>query len=55
MMSEDRAKLAYETFRNGLKNPDDIPTWDKATSWVRDIVMVGYLQGMLDGFSRNRS
>ena len=50
-MNEDRAKLAYETFRNGLKNPDDIPTWEKATSLIRDIVMVGYLQGRLDALA----
>lgn len=51
MMNEDRAKLAYETFRNGLKNPDDIPTWGKASSWIRDIVIVGYLQGRLDALA----
>lgn len=48
-MGNERARLAYEVFRNGLRYPGDIPTWDDAPSWVRDAVIVGYLQGKLDG------
>jgi len=44
-----RAELSYETFRNGLKDPRSIPAWDKAPGWVRDAVLVAYLQGTLDG------
>lgn len=38
-MGNERAKLAYETFRSGLRY---------APSWVRDAVIVAYLQGTLD-------
>jgi hypothetical protein len=48
-MGNERAKLAYETFRNGLRYSADIPRWDDAPSWVRDAVIVGYSQGLLDG------
>jgi hypothetical protein len=48
-MGNERAKLAYDTFRNGLRYPIDIPAWDDAPSWVRDAVIVGYSQGWLDG------
>lgn len=48
-MGNERAMLAYESFRNGLRYPQDIPTWDDAPSWVRDAVIVAYLQGTLDG------
>jgi hypothetical protein len=47
-MGNERAQLAYETFRNGLRYPDDIPAWWDAPSWVRDAVVVAYLQGTLD-------
>jgi hypothetical protein len=47
-VGNERAKLAYEVFRSGLRYPDDIPTWDDAPSWVRDAVIVAYLQGLLD-------
>jgi hypothetical protein len=48
-MGNERAQLAYETFRNCLRYPDDIPAWWDAPSWVRDAVIVAYLQGTLDG------
>ena len=48
MISAERAKLAYDTFRGGLKDPGTIPHWDEAPSWVRDAVVVAYLQGTLD-------
>ena len=48
-MGNERAQLAYETFRNGLRCRDDIPAWWDAPSWVRDVVIVAYMQGTLDG------
>jgi hypothetical protein len=53
-MGNERAQLAYETFRNGLKYQDDIPAWWDAPSWVRDAVIVAYLQGTLDGPSGDK-
>lgn len=49
-MNEDRAKVAYDTFRNGFTGgtPCPAPAWDAAPSWVRDVVLVAYLQGSLD-------
>jgi hypothetical protein len=44
---EARAKLAYDTFRNGFRNAP-IPEWNLSPPWVRDIAVVCYLQGKLD-------
>jgi hypothetical protein len=48
---EARAKLAYNTFRGGFWGtiPCPVPHWDEAPTWVRDAVIVAYLQGTLDG------
>jgi hypothetical protein len=48
--AEDRARLAYETFRSGFRvdAPCPVPHWDDAPAWVRDAVHVAYLQGKLD-------
>ena len=48
MTNAERAKLAYDTFHGGLKDSGSIPHWDEAPSWVRDAVIVAYLQGLLD-------
>lgn len=48
MDSVERAKLSYETFRDGIKGPTKMPEWEKAPGWVRDAVLVAYLQGKLD-------
>lgn len=48
MSSTERAKVAYDTFRLGFKVAVAIPHWDDAPSWVRDVVIVAYLQGKLD-------
>lgn len=53
MTSAARAKVAYDTFRAGLKDPSAIPQWDNAPPWVQDAVIVAYLQGMLDAPSRS--
>jgi hypothetical protein len=45
----NRAKLAYNIFRGGFRDPGAIPHWDDVASWVRDVVTVAYLQGKLDG------
>ena len=52
-MADDRAKLAYDTFRGGFREIEccPAPSWDDAPSWVRDVVLVAYLQGTLDGRS----
>lgn len=43
-----RARLAYETFRGGCNDITKVPHWDKTPGWVRDAVLVAYLQGRLD-------
>jgi len=55
MTSAERPKLAYDTFRGGLKDSSTIPHWDDAPSWVRDAVLVAYLQGLLDSPDRHES
>ena len=52
-MSDDsskRARIAYEAFRGGLiwGLDTDVPRWEDAPVWVRDVVLVAYLQGKLD-------
>jgi hypothetical protein len=49
-MSEDRIKIAYNTFRSGFSDPTKCPapSWNDAPAWVRDVVTVAYLQGKLD-------
>jgi hypothetical protein len=44
----ERARLAYETFRGGFSDVTKIPRWEKAPGWIRDAVLVAYLQGTLD-------
>lgn len=48
--AEDRARLAYETYRGGFREdaPCPVPHWDDAPTWVRDAIHVAYLQGKLD-------
>lgn len=53
MPNEERHKLAYDTFRGGLRDTSAIPTWDDAPSWVRDVCIVAYLQGKLDAPKRS--
>jgi len=40
--------MAYNTFRNGFPDSTLIPRWEDAPVWVRDVVLVAYLQGKLD-------
>lgn len=48
--AEQRAQQAYASFRGGLHDiPFPVPHWDDAPAWVRDVVLVAYLQGNLDG------
>ena len=48
-MSDDRHKIAYETFVYGCRDkPCPAPVWDDAPAWVRDLVRVAYIQGALD-------
>lgn len=48
MTEVDRAKLAYDTFRGGIKGASKVPEWENTPGWVRDAVLVAYLQGKLD-------
>lgn len=50
MSNDDRARLAYETFRGAFPadSPSPAPRWEDAPAWVRDIVKIAYLQGKLD-------
>lgn len=43
-----RARIAYDAFRSGFNHDGSVPHWDDAPTWVRDVVVVAYLQGMLD-------
>lgn len=58
-MSEDdtkRARVAYEAFRGGLLPMDcDVPRWEDAPSWIRDVALVAYLQGKLDAPKESRA
>lgn len=56
MSDEDakRARVAYEAFRGGLiwgLDPE-VPRWEDAPSWIRDVALVAYLQGKLDAPKR---
>jgi hypothetical protein len=46
--ANDRARVAYETFRSGLKDPNQIPGWLFLMAWQRDMMLVAYLQGRVD-------
>ena len=46
--STKRASIAYDSFRAGFDHDGTVPHWDKAPTWVRDVVLVAYLQGTLD-------
>jgi hypothetical protein len=48
-MTQQRARLAYETFRGGFVKSKPPPHWDDLQQWMRDAVLVAYLQGTLDG------
>jgi hypothetical protein len=49
-MIGERHAYAYEAFRMGFKdNPCPVPPWNMAPAWIRDVVLVAYLQGELDG------
>lgn len=54
MNSANRAKTAYDAFRGGFADPVamKIPPWDEVPSWMRDALIVAYLQGTLDATSR---
>lgn len=49
--SEKRTRIAYEAFRGALipgLDPE-VPSWKDAPNWIRDVALVAYLQGKLDG------
>lgn len=47
--NDERAKTAYETLRAGFgKNPCPCPPWDGLEVWMRDALIVCYLQGRVD-------
>jgi len=48
-MSQDRVKVAYEAFRGGFRDGGGMPPWEKASTIIRDLTTVAYLQGTLDG------
>lgn len=45
-----RVRIAYEAFRGGLISglDADVPRWEDAPNWIRDVAVVAYLQGKLD-------
>lgn len=52
--STHRARVAYDAFRNGFPGETwPMPEWEKAPMWVRDVVLVAYLQGTLDAPKRS--
>jgi hypothetical protein len=52
--STKRARTAYDAFRNGFPGETwPMPEWEKAPFWVRDVVLVAYLQGTLDAPKRS--
>ena len=51
----ERAKVAYQSFRQGFGNRCPVPPWDDAPEWVRDVALVTYLQGRLDAAAPLRS
>lgn len=47
---DDRAQTAYDAYRNGFSRGHVIPPpWNELDSWMRDALIVTYLQGKLDG------
>lgn len=50
----DRAQVAYDVFRGGFRkgHPNTPPPWDDLKPWIRDAMLVAYLQGKLDGSTR---
>jgi len=53
MNSNERARAAYDSFRMGLRTRQkEIPHWEDAPSWLRDIALAAYLQGKLDGLTQ---
>lgn len=45
----DRAQLAYNVFRGGFPKEKRTPRWTDLEPWMRDAMLVTYLQGKLDG------
>lgn len=46
---DDRAQTAYNAYRNGFSRGHILPPpWNELESWMRDAVIVAYLQGKLD-------
>ena len=49
----NRAQDAYNTFRSGFRDGvKTAPPWEDLEHWMRDMVRVAYLQGLLDQKSR---
>lgn len=49
-MTDDRIKTAYHVFRGGFRPGANMPPhWTDLEPWVRDALVVAYLQGKLDG------
>jgi hypothetical protein len=52
-MTQPREQLAYDVFRGGFRAGAKVPPhWDDLEPWVRDAILVAYLQGKLDGSTR---
>ncbi len=47
----DRVRLAYNVLRNGIRK-DKPPEWEILQPWMRDAMLVTYLQGKLDGSTK---
>lgn len=45
--TDRRIKAAYDAFRDGCTTTD-LPRWENASPWIRDLMKVAYLQGTLD-------
>ena len=49
-----RERIAYDAFRGGFRRGAVVPPhWDDLESWMRDALMIAYLQGKLDGKANN--
>lgn len=47
---DDRAQVAYDAYRSGFSRGHVVPPlWAELESWMRDALIVTYLQGKLDG------
>lgn len=56
MSASDRTELAYSVFRGGFRKGSHAPPhWADIEPWMRDAMLVAYLQGKLDGSTNYRA